>query len=155
MSVHIANQIIKKEWTDYNNHMNMAYYVLVFDQIWEIILEKFKMGEQSAKTTNMSTMVVETHTTYNSEVKEGDEVEINLTFFDHDKKRLHFKMEMIEKSSKKLSATLEMLSLYIDLNKRRVAEFEDEKVKLMDDFINLNKSNFKDNDLVITGKLKK
>ena len=155
MSVHIANQIIKKEWTDYNNHMNMAYYVLVFDQIWETILEKFKMGEQSAKTTNMSTMVVETHTTYNNEVKEGDEVEINLTFFDHDKKRLHFKMEMIEKSSKKLSATLEMLSLYIDLNKRKVAEFEDEKVKLMDDFINLNKSNFKDNDLVITGMLKK
>jgi acyl-CoA thioester hydrolase len=155
MSVHIADQIIKKEWTDYNNHMNMAYYVLVFDQIWEIILEKFKMGEQSAKTTKMSTMVVETHTTYNNEVKEGDEVEINLTFFDHDKKRLHFKMEMIEKSSKKLSATLEMLSLYIDLNKRRVAEFEDEKVKLMDNFINLNKSNFKDNDLVITGKLKK
>ena len=155
MSVHIANQIIKKEWTDYNNHMNMAYYVLVFDQIWEIVLEKFKMGEQSAKTTNMSTMVVETHTTYNNEVKEGDEVNINLTFFDHDKKRLHFKMEMIEKSSKKLSATLEMLSLYIDLDKRRVTEFEDEKVKLMDNFINLNKSNFKDNDLVIIGKLKK
>ena len=155
MSVHIANQIIKKEWTDYNNHMNMAYYVLVFDQIWEIILEKFKMGEQSAKSTKMSTMVVETHTTYNNEVKEGDEVEINLTFFDHDKKRLHFKMEMIEKSSKKLSATLEMLSLYIDLNKRIVAEFEDEKVKLMDEFINLNKSNFKNDDLVIIGKLKK
>ena len=155
MSVHIANQIIKKEWTDYNNHMNMAYYVLVFDQIWEIILEKFKMGEQSAKTTNMSTMVVETHTTYNNEVKEGDEVEINLTFLDHDKKRLHFKMEMIEISSKKLAATLEMLSLYIDLNQRKVAEFEQEKVKLMDDFINLNKSNFKNNDLVITGKLKK
>ena len=155
MSVHIANQIIKKEWTDYNNHMNMAYYVLVFDQIWEFILEKFKMGEQSAKTTNMSTMVVETHTTYNNEVKEGDEVEINLIFLDHDKKRLHFKMEMIEKSSKKLSATLEMLSLYIDLNKRRVTEFEDEKVKLMDDFINKNKSNFKNDNLVITGKLKK
>ena len=155
MSVHIANQIIKKEWTDYNNHMNMAYYILVFDQIWEIILEKFKMGEQSAKSTKMSTMVVETHTTYNNEVKEGDEVEINLTFFDHDKKRLHFKMEMIEKSSKKLSATLEMLSLYIDLNKRSVAEFEDEKVKLMDNFINLNKSNFKNDDLVIAGKLKK
>ena len=155
MPVHIANQIIKKEWTDYNNHMNMAYYVLVFDQIWEIILEKFKMGEQSAKTTNMSTMVVETHTTYNNEVKEGDEVEINLTFLDHDKKRLHFKMEMIEKSSKKLAATLEMLSLYIDLNQRKVAEFEQEKAKLMDNFINLNKSNFNNNDLVITGKLKK
>ena len=155
MSVHIANQIIKKEWTDYNNHMNMAYYVLVFDQLWEIVLAKFKMGEQSAKTSQMSTMVVETHTTYNNEVKEGDEVEVNLTFFDHDKKRLHFKMEMIEKSSKKLSATLEMLSLYIDLSKRKVSEFEKEKVKLMDEFINLNKSNFNSDNLVITGKLKK
>ena len=155
MTFHIANQLIKKEWTDYNNHMNMAYYVLIFDQVWEIMLQKFKMGEDSAKTDKMSTMVVETHTTYNNEVKEGDEVEINLTFFDHDKKRLHFKMEMLEKTTKKLSATLEMLSLYIDLNKRKVAEFEEDKIKLMDDFINLNKSNFKDNDLVITGKLKK
>ena len=155
MSVHITNQIIKKEWTDYNNHMNMAYYVLVFDQVWEVMLEKFKMGENSAKTTNMSTMVVETYTTYNNEVKEGDEVEINLTFLDHDKKRLHFKMEMIEKSSQKLSATLEMLSLYIDLNKRKVSEFENEKLKVMDNFINLNKSNFNNDNLVITGKLKK
>ena len=155
MSAHIANQIIKKEWTDYNNHMNMAYYVLVFDQLWEIVLAKFKMGEQSAKTSQMSTMVVETHTTYNNEVKEGDEVEVNLTFFDHDKKRIHFKMEMIEKSSQKLSATLEMLSLYIDLNKRKVSEFENEKLKVMDNFINLNKSNFNNDNLVITGKLKK
>ena len=155
MSVHIANQIIKKEWTDYNNHMNMAYYVLVFDQLWEIVLAKFKMGEVSAKTTQMSTMVVETHTTYNNEVKEGEEVEVNLIFFDHDKKRLHFKMEMVEKSSKKLSATLEMLSLYIDLNKKKVSEFEEEKVKLMNEFINLNKSNFNNDNLVITGKLKK
>ena len=155
MSVHISNQIIKKEWTDYNNHMNMAYYVLVFDQIWEIILEKFKMGEQSAKTTNMSTMVVETHTTYNNEVKEGDEVEVNLTFFDHDKKRIHFKMEMIEKSSKKLSATLESLSLYIDLNRRKVSEFENEKIKIMDEFISKNNSAFKNDNLKFSSKLKK
>ena len=155
MSVHIANQIIKKEWTDYNNHMNMAYYILVFDQVWELMLEKFKMGESSAKITSMSTMVVETHTTYNSEVKEGDEVEINLTFFDHDKKRLHYKMEMIEKSSKKLSATIEMLSLYIDLDARKVSEFEEEKVNLMDDFINLNSSKFSNKDLMLANKLKK
>ena len=71
MSVHISDQIIKKEWIDYNNHMNMAYYVLVFDEVWEIIFLKL------AKSTQMSTMVVETHTTYDSEVKLGDEVEIN------------------------------------------------------------------------------
>ena len=155
MSVHIANQIIKKEWTDYNNHMNMAYYVMVFDQIWENMLEKFTMGENSAKTNKRSAMVVETHTTYNNEVKQGEEVEINVTFFDHDKKRLHFKLEMIETSSKKLSATLESLSLYIDLDKRKVTEFEDQKVKLMDRFIEENKSNFKNDNLMIVGKLKK
>ena len=100
MSFHITNQIIKKEWTDYNKHMNVAYYVLVFDESWEVMLQKFKMGEDSAKTTGMSTMVVETYITYNNEVKEGEEVEVCLTYFDHDKKRLHYKLEMIEKSSK-------------------------------------------------------
>jgi len=128
---------------------------LVFDKGAEVILSKFKMGEHSAKTEKKSTMVVETHTTYNNEVKQGEEVEINLTFFDHDKKRLHFKMEMIEKNSRKLSATLESLSLYIDLDKRKVTEFEDDKVKLMDSFIEENKSIFKNDDLVINGKLKK
>ena len=155
MSVHISNQIIKKEWTDYNNHMNVAYYVLVFDESWELMLQKFNMGENSAKTTQMSTMAVESHITYDNEVKEGDEVEIILTYFDHDKKRLNYKMEMIEKSTKKLSATIEFLSLYVDLSKRKVSEFENEKVKLMDDFINLNKSSFNNNNLIFNEKLKK
>ena len=76
MSVHVTNQIIKKEWTDYNDHLNMAYYVLIFDKAWEVVLEKFNMGETSAKSTQMSTMVVETHTTYNNEVKENIEREL-------------------------------------------------------------------------------
>ena len=155
MSVHVTNQIIKKEWTDYNDHLNMAYYVLIFDKAWEVVLEKFNMGETSAKSTQMSTMVVETHTTYNNEVKEGDEVEIVLTFFDHDKKRLHFRLEMYEKKTKKLSATIEMLSLYINLKERKVAEFESEKVNIMQTYIKENNDKFLTNNLVITGKLKK
>ena len=155
MSTYLTTQKIIKEWTDYNEHMNMAYYVLIFDKAWEIILEKFKMGEHAAKTSKKSTMVVETHTTYNQEVKQGEEVDIILTYFDHDKKRLHFKLEMYEKSKQTLSATIEMLSLYIDLNQRKVAEFEDEKIKIMDDFINKNKSEFNSDSLVFSGKLKK
>ena len=155
MSVHVSNVTIKSEWTDYNKHLNMAYYVLVFDQAWEILLEKFNMGESSAKTSGMSTMVVETNTTYDSEVKEGEEVEVTLTYFDHDKKRLHYKLEMIEKKSKKLSSTIEMLSLHVDLNKRKVAEFDQERTKLMDDFISENKAKFKSDNLKFTGKLKK
>ena len=155
MSVYVSNQIIKSEWTDYNNHLNMAYYVLIFDVAWEVMLKKFNMGEQSAKTSGMSTMVVETNTTYDNEIKEGDQVEILLTFFDHDKKRLHFKMEMIEKKTNKLSSTIEMLSLHVDLNIRKVAEFDQERTKLMDDFIIKNKKKFKSNNLKFTDKLKK
>ena len=155
MSVHVSNEIIKSEWTDYNKHLNMAYYVLIFDKAWEVILEKFKMGEHSAKTSGMSTMVVEPNTTYDSEVKEGDEVEIVLTYFDHDKKRLHFRLEMIEKKSKKLSSTIEMLSLHVDLNKRKVAEFDQQRTKIMDSFINENNDKFKNENLKFIGKLKK
>lgn len=155
MSVHVSNEIIKSEWTDYNNHLNMAYYVLIFDVAWEVILKKFNMGEQSAKTSGMSTMVVETRTTYDSEVKEGDEVEILLTFFDHDKKRIHFKLEMFEKNTKKLSSTIEMLSLFVDLNKRKVSEFDEERINLMDNFIKENLGKFKKDNLQILNKLKK
>ena len=156
MSILLSSQKIIKDWIDYNNHMNVAYYVLIFDLYGaETLLTKFKMGEESAKMTNMSTMVVETHTTYNNEVKEGDEVDIFLTFFDHDKKRLHYKMEMIEKYSKKLSATHEVLSLYIDLSQRKVSEFEKKKIDIMDEFINFNKLNFLKNGLIFSGKIKK
>tara|TARA_Y100000741_G_scaffold339604_1_gene300570 strand:+ start:437 stop:844 length:408 start_codon:yes stop_codon:yes gene_type:complete len=135
--------------------MNVAYYVLVFDESWEVMLQKFKMGEDSAKTTGMSTMVVETYITYNNEVKEGEEVEVFLTYFDHDKKRLHYKLEMIEKSSKKLSATIELLSLYVDLKKRKVSEFEEEKINLMQSFINANGEKFNKDHLKFLSKLKK
>ena len=135
--------------------MNMAYYVLIIDKAWEVALEKFKMGANAAKNEKRSTMVVETNTKYLNEVKEGEEVDVNLTYFDHDKKRLHIKMEMIGKNTNKISASMEWISLYIDLRKRKVAEFEDEKIKLMDDFIRENKSNFSSEDLLFSSKLKK
>ena len=62
---------------------------------------------------------------------------------------------MIEKKTKKLAATTESLSLYIDLDKRKVTEFEEDKIKIMDDFINENKNSFKSDKLVLADKLKK
>ena len=156
MSIFLTKKKIIKDWTDYNGHMNVAYYVLIFDQFGsEVLLSNFNMGEHSAKTTKRSTMVVDTRTTYDNEVKENDEVDVYCTFFDHDKKRLHLKCEMYEKKSKKLAATIESLSLYIDLDKRKVTEFEQDKIQIMDDFINKNKVSFNSENLVFSGKLKK
>ena len=155
MSVLLTTKKIIKEWTDYNGHMNLSYYILVFDMGAEVILSKFKMGEHSAKTTKKSTMVVETHTTYNQEVKEGDEVDIFISYFDHDNKRLLYKLEMYDKIKNTLSATTEILALYIDLNIRKVTEFEHEKIKIMDDFILSNKKNFNKEGLKFLNKIKK
>ena len=156
MAVYLTTKKIIKDWTDYNGHMNVAYYVLIFDQYGsEVLLTRFEMGEHSAKTTKKSTMVVESHITYNQEVKAGEEVDVNLIYCDHDKKRILYKLEMIHKEKKFLAATLEALSLYVDLGQRKVAEFEDEKIKLMDNFISENKSGFKSDDLKFLSKLKK
>ena len=155
MSILLITKKIIKEWTDYNNHMNLSYYILIFDMGAEVILSKFKMGEHSAKTTKKSTMVVETHTTYNNEVKEGDEVDVSLSYFNHDNKRLQYKLEMYDKAKNVLSATTEVLALYMDLDKRKVADFEDEKKRIMNEYIKINKDNFNDKDLKFSTKLKK
>tara|TARA_B100001029_G_scaffold9088_1_gene6390 strand:- start:1157 stop:1627 length:471 start_codon:yes stop_codon:yes gene_type:complete len=156
MTLHISTEKIKKEWTDYNGHMNVAYYVLIFDlNAAELLMNKFNMGEKSAKETNKSTMVVESHITYNQELLEGDEVDLNLIYFNHDKKRLQYKFEMVHKTKNYLASTIEILALYVDLSKRKVTEFEDEKLKLMDNFILENSSKFNSDNLVFSDKIKK
>ena len=156
MSVHLSSQKIIKDWIDYNDHMNVAYYLLIFDKFGADTLNRiFKMGEESAKSTGMSTMIVETNITYNQELKLDDEVDINLLYFDHDKKRLQYKMEMINKKKGYLASTFEALALYVNLKTRKVSEFEGEKLKIMDEFIFSNKSQFNNDNLKFSKKLKK
>jgi len=151
----LKTERVKKEWTDYNGHLNVAYYVHVFDIAADVMLDNFKMGGESAKKDKRSTFVIEMHTNYNQEVKLGEEVETQLTYIDHDKKRIQYKLSMIHKEKKYLAATNEVLSLYIDLNKRKVTEFDEEKIKIMDALINDNSSKFNSDKLVFTSKLKK
>ena len=155
MSLLLNTTKIINDWTDYNDHMNLSYYILVFDKAAEKILSKFNMGEEAALKTKRSTMVVETHTTYNNEVKENDNVDVYLSYCDHDKKRLHYKLEMYEKSKNILSATTEVLALYINLELRKVAEFEKEKVLIIYKFIDENNQKFKFDNLQFSNKLKK
>ena len=151
----LKTEKIIKEWTDYNKHMNVAYYIHVFDIAADVMLDNFKMGGESAKKDKKSTFVVEMHTHYNQEVKLGEEVETHITHVDHDKKRIHYKLSMFHKEKKYLAATNEVLSLYVDLIKRRVTEFDPGRVKIMDNFIKNNSSKFNSDKLVFSGKLKK
>jgi len=144
-----------KEWTDYNGHLNVAFYVRIFDIAADIMLDNFNMGGISAKKDKKTTFVAEMHTIYNQEVRLGEEVETHLTYLDHDKKRIHYRLSMFHKKKKYLAATNEVLSLYVDLNKRRVTEFDVDRVALMDDCIKKNLSKFVTDKLVFLNKLKK
>ena len=156
MPIFLSSQKIVKDWIDYNNHMNVSYYLLIFDKYGaDILNDTFKMGEHSARTSGKSTMIVESHITYNQELKMNDEVDVNLVFFDHDKKRLHYKMEMIHKQKQYLASTIEVLALYVDLNNRKVSEFERDKLEIMDNYIKTNKEKFDNTNLKFSSKLKK
>ena len=155
MSVYLSSQKVIKDWIDYNDHMNVAFYILIFDKYGSDTLnDLFLMGEDSAKETKKSTMIVESFITYNRELRLNDEVDINCTYFNHDDKRLHYKMEIIHKEKKYLASTIEILALYVDLNKRKVADFEEEKIKIMDKFIKENKPQFDTDDLKFSSKIR-
>ena len=155
MSIYLKSGKVKAEWSDYNGHMNLAFYIHLFDTAWEVLLQKFNIGEDSAKIEKRTTFAVESHTTYDMEVKVGDEVDMNLLFIDFDKKRIVYKLQMIHKIEKYVAATSEVCSLYVDLNTRRVTEFEESKKILIQKFIDENKDKFNPGNLTLIGKLKK
>jgi acyl-CoA thioester hydrolase len=149
-----TDQVIK-EYTDYNGHLNVAYYVRIFDIAADVMLDNFKMGGESAKQNNKTTFVAEMHTIYKQEVRLGEEVETHITYLNHDKKRIQYRLSMFHKEKKYLAATNEILSLYVDLSKRKVVEFDSDRLKIMDDFIKKNSPKFNVENLVFSNKLKK
>ena len=151
----LKTEKVIKEWTDYNGHLNVAFYVRIFDIAADVMLDNFKMGGESAKKDKRTTFVAEMHTNYYQEVRLDEEVETHITFVDHDKKRIQYKLSMFHKKKKYLAATIEVLSLYVDLSKRKVVEFDPDRLKVMDDFIQSNSSKFDSDKLVFSGKLKK
>ena len=151
----LKTEKVIKEWTDYNGHLNVAFYVRIFDIAADVMLDNFKMGGESAKKDKRTTFVAEMHTNYYQEVRLDEEVETHITFVDHDKKRIQYKLSMFHKEKRYLAATIEVLSLYVDLSKRKVVEFDPDRLKVMDDFIQSNSSKFNSDKLVFSGKLKK
>ena len=155
MTIYLRTEKIISDWTDYNGHMNLAFYIHLFDQGWDVLLDKFEMGGESAKTEKRSTFAVESHTKYIQEVNEGDEVDINLLFLDRDVKRMVYQLEIFNKNGNYRAATTEVCSLYVNLDTRRVTEIEPHKQKLMDLFINENKEKYSPIEFHLIDKLKR
>lgn len=123
---------IKPEWLDYNNHMNVAYYVLIFDKAGENLASDIGLGEAFTQETGISWMVLENHVTYNNEVVLDQPVDVRFQLLDHDNKRLHLYFEMYAKNddgSEYLASTLEQMMMCVDLNVRKSCNFPESIAK--------------------------
>jgi len=116
----IWQETVRSEWCDYNGHLNMAYYVLIFDHATDVFHDSLGLDKPYRVETNCSTFAVETHTSYVAEVLEGDEVSVKTQLLDYDEKRLHYFHRMYHAEKGFLSATIEVMTVHVDLGIRKV-----------------------------------
>lgn len=113
-------QTILPQWIDYNGHLNLAYYVLIFDQASDHFLDHLGLDADFRAAAAASTFAAENHVCYLREVKESDPVRITTQLLGYDEKRFHFFHRMHHADEGCLAATSELLALYVDMKHRRV-----------------------------------
>jgi acyl-CoA thioester hydrolase len=115
--------VVRPEWIDSNGHMNLAYYVVVFDLATDRLYDALGIGNAYREATGNSCFTAETHTLYEREVHVGDRLRIGCCVLGADSKRLHYFHEMFHVESGERCAAQELLALHIDMRIRRVAPF--------------------------------
>lgn len=114
---------IEPHWIDYNGHLNMAYYHVLFDNALGEALSLVGLGEDYAHQRGMSFFTGEVHVVYKRELHLDDLVRVRLQLVSYDEKRLHIFEELCHAVEGWVAATCELISLNIDLATRRVAPF--------------------------------
>jgi acyl-CoA thioester hydrolase len=107
------------EWIDANGHMNLAYYVVLFDFATDALFDALGIGRVYKDTTNHGTFVVETHNLYERELLVGERVRVTTQILGADSKRLHLAHEMFGLAGGQRAATQELMYLHINLSARR------------------------------------
>ena len=110
---------VEDDWIDYNGHMNMAYYLLIFDRCLDFVYDHLNIGEEYVETSDGSCFSREVQVNYLQELVAGDPVRVTFQLIDYDEKRLHFFQHMYHDEDNYLAATSEQLALHVDTNLRR------------------------------------
>ena len=114
-------ETVRAEWTDYNGHMNLAYFVLIFDLATDRFYSEFGLGEDYFRRTDHSTFAVESHTAYLAEVLEAASVRCTTQLLGFDEKRLHYFHRMYREADGVLASTMELMAVHVDIGVRKVA----------------------------------
>lgn len=121
--IDIHQATVLPEWIDYNGHLNMAYYVLMFDNATDRFFDLIDLGVDYVRRCQHSAFVLETHVTYQQEVGLGDPLLFSFQLIDADEKRLHYYFEMYHREKGFRAATSEQIALHVDLESRRAMPF--------------------------------
>jgi acyl-CoA thioester hydrolase len=114
---------VEPQWIDYNGHLNMAYYNVLFDRAVDEAYEALGIGVDYLKTTKHSTFTAECHVRYLRELHEGDPVKVTFQLIDFDAKRIHYFEQLLHAEEGWLSATSENMTLHVDMTAKKVAPF--------------------------------
>jgi len=114
---------IDPHWIDYNGHLNMAYYHVLFDNALGEALALVGLAEDYVRERNKSFFTGEAHVVYKRELTEADPVRVRVQLVDFDEKRLHIVEELCHAEEGWVSATCELISLHVDLETRKVVPF--------------------------------
>lgn len=117
----IAKGAVKPEWIDVNGHMNVAWYVLIFDLAGDDLWAEFGITDEYIRETNGSTFAVDCHITYQTELLESDPYTVTSQILAYDEKRIHHFQRLYHAETQVLAATAEWMNLHIDLGTRKVS----------------------------------
>jgi len=114
---------IEPQWIDYNGHLNMAYYNVLFDRGIDQMWLELGIGPEYMKQRHSSTFTAEAHVRYVREVHLGDPVRVSVYLIAADEKRIHTFEELRHATEGWISATSENMTLHVDMNARKTAPF--------------------------------
>ena len=113
--------VARPEWIDENQHMNMGYYVVVFDFATDAWLDHIGLDAAFKQAHEVTTFTLESHVTYQQELREGEELRFTTQLLDFDEKRIHYLHCMLRGSDGEVAATNELMSLHVSQKTRRAA----------------------------------
>ena len=113
--------VVRSEWIDQNEHMNMGYYLVVFDLATDEFLNWIGLDAGHRAAHEVTTFCLEAHVTYHSEVRAADPLRFTTVLLGHDDKRIHYHHAMYHAADGYLAATNELMSLHVSRATRRAS----------------------------------
>ena len=123
---------IEPQWIDYNGHLNMAYYNVLFDRAVDEVYDLIGLGPGYLKQHGHSTMVAEMHVRYLRELRNSDQVRVSVQLLDYDAKRIHLFEQLLHATESWVSATSETMTLHVDMVAKKVAPFPDSVMRALE-----------------------